>query len=325
MTSSRALSSGPFEKLAEELHKPVRRKFQRRQVLVSEIDDVWGMDLVEMQEWSRDNKGYRYMLNIIDCFSKFAWSVPIKDKTGLTVLNALKEIIKQSGRQPKHIWVDQGREFYNKYFDEWLSATGIIRYSTFGEHKSAIAERFNLTLKRNMWKRFTAENTRNWIDMLDDLLWTYNNKIHSAIGMSPINASKEINIEKVINNGRYIQYKKSQIKFKVGDYIRISRLKGLFEKGFLPNWSEEIFIVVEVKKTIPVTYKIKDSTGEILEGSFYNEELQKTDKPTEDSMFRVEKVIRKKKINGVEHAFVKWVGYDKKYNQWIPVKDLKSI
>lgn len=303
------------------MHKPARKNYPRRRVLVNEIDDIWGMDLVEMQEWSRDNKGYRYMLNVIDVFSKFAWSEPLKDKTGLTVLNALKDIVKKSGRKPKHIWVDKGKEFYNKNFDEWLNKNNVVRYSTYGEHKSAVVERFNRTLKTNMWKRFTGENTRKWIDMLDKLINEYNNKVHSAIGMTPVQASKKENEMKVINNDRYKTLVKQTRKFKVGDTVRISRTKLLFERGFHPNWTEEVFTVVEVKNTLPVTYKLKDLNGEILDGSFYNEELQKT----KQELYRIEKVLRKKKINGVEHALVKWLGYNEKYNQWIPVKDLNLI
>jgi len=136
------------EKLADELHKPVRRKFQRRQVISYDVDDIWSCDLVEMQEWSKVNKGYRYMLNVVDVFSKYAWSVPMKDKTGIKTLNAFKQIVEKSDRKPKHIWVDKGKEFYNKHMNEWLTENNIIRYSTYGEHKSAVVERFNLTLKR---------------------------------------------------------------------------------------------------------------------------------------------------------------------------------
>ena len=311
-----------FQQLAEELHKPIRKKFKRRHVITKGIDDVWSCDLVEMQEWSRDNKGYRYILNVVDVFSKYAWSIPLKDKTGLTVLKALKDIIKISNRKCKHIWVDKGKEFYNKHFDEWLKENDIVRYSTYGEHKSAVVERFNRTLKTEMWKRFTANNTRNWIDMLDNLMKKYNNKVHSSIGMTPIDASKEENVTKVFV---YIDKKhesptKRVRKFKVGDIVRISRIKQLFERGFHPNWTEEIFTVVEVKNTIPITYKLKDSSGEILDGSFYNEELQKT----EQKVYRIEKVIRKKKIDGAEHALVKWLGYNKKYNEWIPMKNIVS-
>ena len=153
-----------------------------------------------MQEWSEENKGFRYMLNVIDVFSKFAWSIPLKDKKGITVLNAFKQIEKESGRIPKHIWVDEGKEFYNRNIDEWLKENNIIRYSTHGEHKSAVVERFNRTLKTNMWKRFTAENTRNWIDMLNKLMSEYNNRKHSTIKMTPIEGSKKENEEIVWNN-----------------------------------------------------------------------------------------------------------------------------
>ena len=135
------------EELADELHKPVKRKFQRRQVLVNEIDDVWATDLVEMQEWKSVNNGYRYILNVIDCFSKYAWSVPLKDKMGKTVLDAFQCIVKTSNRKPKYIWVDEGKKFYNKDMTAWLKDENITRYSTHGEHKSAIVERFNRTLK----------------------------------------------------------------------------------------------------------------------------------------------------------------------------------
>ena len=108
------------------MHKPVKRKFQRRQVLVNEIDDVWSCDLVEMQEWANVNKGFRYMLNVVDCFSNFAWSIPLKDKTALTVLDAFKRIVKESGRQPKHLWVDEGKEFYNKNMTAWIKELDIV-------------------------------------------------------------------------------------------------------------------------------------------------------------------------------------------------------
>jgi hypothetical protein len=278
-----------------------------------------------MQEWSEDNEGFRYMLNIVDVFSKFAWSIPLKDKKGLTVLNAFKQIVKKSGRIPKHIWVDEGKEFYNKNMDEWLKENNVIRYSTHGEHKSAVVERFNRTLKTNMWKRFTAENTRNWINMLDKLLTEYNNKKHSTIKMTPIEASKKDNEGIVWNNlNNNINTVTGKQKFKVGDTVRISRIKAVFEKGYLPNWSEELFTVVKVKRTNPFTYKLSDTNGDILEGSFYNEELQKSLQKEKD-IYRVEKVIRKKKINGIEHGLVKWVGYSNKFNTWEPMTNIIKL
>ena len=310
------------EELADELHKSVRRKFQRRQVISYGVDDIWSCDLVEMQEWSKENEGFRYMLNVVDVFSKYAWSIPMKDKTALTTLNAFKQIVESSKRTPKHIWVDQGKEFYNKHMDEWIKENNIIRYSTYGEHKSAVVERFNRTLKTNMWKRFTAENTRNWINMLDKLLLNYNNKFHSTIKMTPTEASKQKNKTQVLENKIYLEHGNENPKFKVGDKVRISRVKGLFEKGYLPNWSEALYIVDTVKKTNPYTYTVRDMNGEEVLGSFYTEELQKSTQ----EVFRIEKIIRKKKINGIEHGLVKWLGYNDKFNEWKPMSEIeKSI
>ena len=278
------------------------------------------MDLVEMQEWSKENQNYRYMLNVVDCFSKYAWSVPLLDKKAETVLNALEKIIETSHRKPKRLWVDEGKEFYNRKMDEFIRENNIVRYSTHGESKSVIVERFNRTLKANMWKRFTALNTRNWIDLLEKLMNDYNNKKHSTIKMKPIDASLIKNQSTVFGN-TYRAMLHIKPKFDLGDSVRISRLKGLFEKGYLPNWSEELFTISEIKHTDPTTYIIKDSAGDIIEGSFYEQELQKSTQ----EIFRIEKIIQKKKIKGVEHVLVKWLGHSNKFNEWLPAKDLKLI
>jgi len=285
------------------------------------VDEIWGADLVEMQDLSEQNNGYRYMLNIIDVFSKFAWSVPLKDKRGDTVTEAFKMVVKNSNRLPKFLWVDQGKEFYNKNMNVWLKHNNITMYSTFGEHKSAVVERFNRTIKEKMWVRFTAENTRNWIDMIVDLIAKYNNTRHSTIKMTPTEASKKENEAYIINGRRYRNIESNKSKFAVGDRVRISRIKGTFEKGYLPNWSEAVYEIVKVKHTSPVTYILKDPSGEILEGGFYSEELQKTSQ----EIYRIEKVIEKKKIKGVAHALVKWSGYNEKHNSWIPVENLEKL
>jgi len=272
------------------------------------------------------------MLNIVDCFSKYAWSVPLKDKTAKTVLDAFKSVVKNSAnnggrqtpRQPKHLWVDEGKEFYNKDMTAWIKENDIVRYSTHGEHKSAVVERFNRTLKTNMWRRFTAENTRNWIDMLDKLLFEYNNRYHTTIRMKPIDAALKENESEVWNNvyaNASKNAKTSSAKFKLGDTVRISRIKGLFEKGYLPNWSEALYKIHEIKSSKPVTYVIKDTNDEIISGSFYNEELQKS----EQEVFRIEKVLRQKKIKGIQHGFVKWIGYNNTFNQWIPMTDIHAV
>src|SRR6266516_4111448 len=170
------------------------------------------------------------MLNVIDVFFKYAWSVPMKNKTGLTTLEAFRKIVKESSRIPKHLWVDRGLEFYNKDVKSWLKENNIIMYSTYSERKSVVLERFNRTLKEIMWKRFTAENIRNWIDMLDKLMHGYNNKIHSTTGMTPVKASKKQNEMKSI---RYTTAKTRPIPRGVGSLFNRRGRRGRGGKNII--------------------------------------------------------------------------------------------
>ena len=126
--------------LADELHKPITEKLERRKVYSQFKDNIWGVDLADMQSLSRKNKGIKYLLCDIDLYSKYAFVIPLKDKKGISVVNAFNKIMKQSGRKPKKIWVDQGGEFYNNVFKKWLSNNSIIIYSTYNEGKSVVAE-----------------------------------------------------------------------------------------------------------------------------------------------------------------------------------------
>ena len=126
--------------LADELHKPIIRKFNERKVYSQFKDNIWGVDLADMQSLSRKNIGIKYLLCAIDLFSKYAFVIPLKDKKGISIVNAFNKIIKQSNRKPNKIWVDQGGEFYNNVFEKWLSDNNIIMYSTYNEGKSDLLE-----------------------------------------------------------------------------------------------------------------------------------------------------------------------------------------
>jgi hypothetical protein len=313
------MGQGAMEELAEELHKPVRRTFPRRKVVVCSIDDVWGADLVDMREWKNDNKGYTFLLTIIDVLSKYAWAIPLKDKKGETVKEALADVIEDSERKPDHLWVDEGAEFYNKIMKSYLNKNNINMYSTYSENKSAVVERFNRTLKTNMWKKFTANNTRKWIDMLPELIKKYNSSVHSSIKMSPNKAME--NEQLILDNQNKNTSLAKKPKFKVGDTVRISRVKGLFEKGYLPNWSEQVYKIVKVKQTTPITYVISDLKDVVIKGSFYEQELQKTNQ----QVFRIEKVLKKKTVKGKQYGLVKWIGYNNDFNEWLPLAQIAQI
>ena len=255
--------------LADELHKRIIKKFDKRKVYSQFKDNIWGVDLAEMQSLSRKNKGIEYLLCVIDLDSKYAFVVPLKDKKGTSIVNAFNKIIKQSNRKPNKIWVGQGGEFYNNVFKKWLSDNDIIMYSTCNEGKSVIAERFIRTLKNKLYKHMTANGKNVYYDVLDDVVNKYSNTKHSTIKMKPID---------VKNNKRvYIdEHNEKDSRFKVVDRVRISKFKNIFAKGYIPNWSKEIVIVDKINDTVPYTYNIKDLNDEEIIGSFYDRELQKT-------------------------------------------------
>ena len=256
--------------LTDELHKPVIKKFNKRKVYSQFKDNIWGVDLADMQSLSRKNKGIKYLLCAIDLYSKYAFVIPLKDKKGISIVNAFNKIIKQSERKPNKIWVDQGGEFYNNFFKKWLSDNDIIMYSTYNEGKSVVAERFIRTLKSKLYKHMTATGKNVYYDVLDDVVNKYNNTKHSTIKMKPIDVKD--------NNKRvYVdEHNEKDSRFKVGDRVRISKFKNIFAKRYTPNWSTEIFIVDKINDTIPYTYNLKDLNDEEIIDSFYDRELQKT-------------------------------------------------
>ena len=291
------------QQLAEELHKPIIRKFEKRKVHAAFKDNIWGADLADMQLLSKYNKGIRFLLCVIDIISKYTWVVPLKDKKGVSIATAFQSILKQSNRKPNKIWVDKGSEFYNASFKKWLRYIDIVMYSANNEGKSVVAERFIRTLKNKIYKYMTSISKNVYIDKLDDIVDEYDNIYHTTIKMKPIDVKDNtyINTDKETND--------KDPKFKIGDRVRISKYKNILAKGYPPNWSEEIFVIKNVKKTVPWTYVINDLNGEEIMGTFYEKKLQKTNQEE----FRIKKVIKRKG----DKMYVKWKGYDNKFSSWI--------
>lgn len=303
--------------IVSELHKTARRNFPRRYVTIKGLNDLYQADIVEMIPYARQNKGYNYMLNLIDTFTKKGFSIPLKHKTGIEVSQALLKVFSGLKTPPKFLQTDLGGEFYNEPVSSILKKYGIKHYSTFSTLKASIVERFNRTLKTWMWREFSMRGNYRWIEFLDELLDRYNNRIHRSTGLPPnkINQKNEASVMNRLLLKKLPKRKKN--KFKVGDPVRISKFKHLFEKGYTPNWTTEVFFISKVQKTRPVTYKIKDSSDQEIQGGFYEEELQKT---KYKNTFLVEKIVRRKK----DQVLVKWLGFDKKFNQWIPAEDVEE-
>ena len=175
-------------------------------------------------------------------------------------------------------------------------------------------------MKRNMWKYFTANNTHVYIDILPKLVEKYNSTYHRSIKATPQDASKLENYSRTFSTLYSHIPKATKPKLKVGDTVRIVKKKSLFEKSFTPGWSEELFTIEEVKPTKPITYKIKDKNGEEVKGTFYEQELQKS----KQTIFRIEKVLKRRTKNGQKEIYVKWKGYTNTFNSWLPISDIEE-
>ena len=174
------VAAEPNYQLANELHKQIIRKFKRRKVYSSFRDNILGADFADMQSLSKYNKGITYLLCGIDFFSKYAWVVHLKDKRGITVVNAFQKIISK-GPKPNKIWVDQGGEFYNNLLKGFLKINNTEMYSAQNEGKSVIGERFIRTLKTKVFKQMTASSKNVYFDVLDHIVNKYNNTVHRTI------------------------------------------------------------------------------------------------------------------------------------------------
>ena len=282
------------QQLAEELHKPIIKKFKKRKVQSTYKDNVWGADLADMQLIRKYNRGVRFLLCVLDIFSIYAWIAPLKDKKVASIVAAFQSILEQSHRQPNKIWIDKGSEFYDNY-KKCLQENDIVMYSTHNEGKSVVAETFIRTLKNKIYKYMTSISKNVYIDKLDDIVHEYNNTYHRTIKMNPIDVKDNM----YINTDQEVIDKDP--KFKVSNHIRILKYKNSFAKGYTPNWSREVFVIKEVKNTVTWTYVTNDFKGAEIIGKFYEKELQKTNQEE----FTIEKVIKRK----VNKLYVKWKGY----------------
>lgn len=315
------------------LHRPIRRNFQRNATVVYGIDDQWQADLVDMQEWRNENRGYNYLLTCIDIFSKYAWVRPLKSKSGTDVVKAFSSIFDdpntesaiRKNRFPRALQTDKGKEFFNNSARRLFQDYEIEHFATENETKAAVIERFNRTLKTKMWRYFTEMGNHDYISVLPQFLQSYNASKHRTIGMAPREVLPEH--EKTLWNRMYgSKEKPDDFKFEIGELVRISKFKAHFEKGYHSNWTDEIFKIVARSKGKPRSiYKLSDVEGEAISGSFYEDELQVIDKDLDRGAFEIERVIRKRRNPTTKKSeiLVKWKGWPDKFNSWIPGNNVR--
>ena len=296
--------------LSEELNKPVINKFLRKKIIVNHIDEIHSCDLVDMQKYSRINKGYKYIFTNIDMFSKYSWAFPLKSKKISDIKQCFQKIFKE--RKPKYIWSDQESAFFSKEMLKFFEDNNVKIYYTNSNLKAVVVERFNRSLRELMMKEFVKNNNTIWYNILPNLIKKYNNRYHRTIKMKPTDVNK-LN-EKYIRDTIYNYKITNKIsKFKINDLVRISlKRRELFDKptGNI-RWSEELFKIYKINKSNVITYKLKDLSNEIIKGIFYEKELQKSKNTTGE--YIIEKILKTKG----NKIFVKWRGYSNNFNSWI--------
>ncbi len=253
----KSMTPEQLKQWANEIHKPFNKPKILQKVKVFHKDDIWSADLIELPPEYYGRTHYKFVLTVIDLYTKFTWAKKLKNKTGLEVSQVFNDIIQKSERIPKKLWVDKGSEFYNKNFKSMLEKYTIEMYSTFNEGKAVVIENYNKTLKTHLFKRFTIQDNQKWINIIQDVVDEYNNRIHSVLQMTPAEASefpdkvKEIIMQNNYSNELESFDTKKQNTFEVGDRVRIFKFKYHFDKGFTGFWTSEIFLIKTVYKTSP--------------------------------------------------------------------------
>lgn len=322
------------------LHRQSISNFTRNRIVVDREGRQWQADLVDLKNISRRNKGFAYLLNCVDVFSRKAVVLPLKDKSAIEVANAFANLFRKTNDHPDFLQTDQGREFFG--LKDLLSSYGIKHfYATDQNIKCAIVERFNRTLKGRMFKLFTARGEPIYHDVLNDLVEGYNSSYHRSIGMAPKDVNKQTR-EKVFQRlhgcKNIIEYynklnterkrnekkkKKFGDRIQIGDSVRIRHPKiTAFMKMYYPVWRDRIF---KVKKVITTDkqplYKLDGDLGTSASKrrGLYRQEVQKVDPDT----YRVDRILKRDKKN--KQVLVSWIDYPQEFNSWIPESEIPRV
>ena len=286
--------------------------------------DTFSIDLVDCQNLSKFNSNNKFLLNVIDNFTKFAWSEPIINKTQDVVLKAFQKVIRDAKTKPRSVFADSGGEFRNAKFKKYCSDNAIELYFAQSFGHASMIERFNLTLKRKQFAYMTDNETYRFVPNLKKILTSYNTSKHSSLpGISPLeaeNGDQETFYQmRLINEKKYIKALRINPKFDIGDTVRISTAKNIFSRGFNPQYQDEVFKVSSIDRRLPRPRFGVDNydNTETIQGKFDPNELQTVDK----DIFVIDKILdRRKGPNGVKQIKVKWRNY--KNPEWINANQL---
>ena len=271
------------------------------------------------------SNGYKYLLVVIDVFTKYAWLFPLKSIKAVEIVKCFKELFKTA--KPVNLTTDAGTEFVNLNVKRILKKNGITHFIARGRTKAQVAERFILTIQRLIYQICRSQNTNNWVSVLDKSMKIYLNRRHRTIKMSPIQAEMDKNQIALTRTHklRYIkmEQKRRKPKFKIGDSVRISLNRSKFKRGYFQSFSTEVWYVENVMTNLPFArYIVKDANGEVLNCVLNENELVRY---IPNDVYQVEKIIKKRKKGKKTQFFVKWLHHNEKFNSWIDEADIVPL
>jgi transposase InsO family protein len=320
-------------------HRRAVRKFERLITQAPGPNTIWQADLGVLQMLERQNSGYAYYLLCIDCFTRMLHVEPLRKKTAEDVIEAFRRVFKRAGSIPWKIITDQGKEFVAKSVQTFFKRRQILHYCNYTSpvFHAGMAERANRTLKERLYRYFTEKDTKKWVDIIQKLVVSINASPHRSIGgLAPDMAhlfAPQLRRHFQRVHEKKVQRAKRRAKrappLKVGQHVRIEKRKDIFQKGYKPNFSQELFTVFTVRPSAPTTYGLVDSQGERIRGWFYREDLcPVATRPREEKIWEVAKVLDHKTVvdftkgRPTEMLLVKWKGLDEGFNSWIPARNL---
>ena len=308
-------------------NRKITRKIRRRRVIAPYIDFMWDIDTANFQKLTKSNSGYGYFILAIDVMSRYVWTCPIKRTTGAEVSRALEEIFKQK-RVPLKIRTDKGTEFSNKTVKSVFKSRSIHHFVTQNETKANYAERCIQTIKSKLTRYMRSKQSHKWVDVLADVTSGYNNSFHRSISKAPAQFNKQDENrmwDDLVDSVSKFPTKQVPYKFKIGDVVRISKLRHSFHRYYSEHWTNEFFVISERSfKQYTPAYTLTDYAGELISGIFYEAELQKI-VVAEDTVYNIEKVVKRRKVNNVKQVLVKWWGWPDKFDSWIPEADMTNF
>jgi len=304
-------------------------KFKRSHVIVAGYNDQWDGDLMDMSAYANTNDGITFLLVIIDIFSRQIYVIPLPNKRGETVANALKNIF--DVQKPNILRTDAGKEFdcgaVHKVLMDYKVEGWIARNDT----KANFSERVILTLKRRIYKYMHHNSTFKYVNILKDIVYSYNHTYHRSLQRTPASVTKqnedEVRLEQYLIKRSSLKKHTSietHFKFNVGDTVRVSHIRKPFDRGYTEYWSLEMFKIDKCyKRGGIIVYDLVDWYDEAVEGSFYTEQLQAVTTNVDD-LYRIEQVVKRRIVNKRSQSLVKWLGWPEKFNSWIDSKTVKT-